>query len=97
LFLNDDAHRLNQYSHDCNAFVTNNSVYLRISILENAYAFHVSEDARTWNLIRYFTLEGIRNPQIGFLAQSPTGNGCAAAFDEIRFEERLLADIRSGE
>lgn len=84
-------------SDDCNAFITNNSVYLRISKLENAYAFHVSEDSRRWNLIRYFTLEGVQNPQMGFLAQSPTGNGCTASFDQIRFEERLLTDIRSGE
>jgi hypothetical protein len=34
---------------------------------------------------------------MGFLAQSPTGNGCTAFFRDIRFEERLLEDIRSGE
>jgi hypothetical protein len=34
---------------------------------------------------------------MGFLAQSPTGNGCEAVFGGIRYEERLLADIRSGD
>jgi hypothetical protein len=42
-------------------------------------------------------LEGGKNTHMGFLAQSPTGNGCTASFREIRFEERLLEDIRSGE
>lgn len=84
-------------SDDCNAFAVNGPVYLRVSRLERAYAFHVSPDGNHWGLIRYFKLEGNQNAQIGFLVQSPTGNGCTASFRNIRFEERLLADIRSGE
>jgi len=75
----------------------NGPMYFRVSRLEQAYAFHVSQDGTGWNLIRYFRLENIRNAQMGFLAQSPTGNGCTVSFEDIRFEERLLADIRSGE
>jgi uncharacterized protein len=84
-------------SDDCNAFAVTGPVYLRVSKLEKAYAFHVSENGTGWNLIRYFKLEDAANAQMGFLAQSPTGNGCTASFANIRFEERLLADIRSGE
>jgi regulation of enolase protein 1 (concanavalin A-like superfamily) len=84
-------------SDDCNAFAVNGPMYFRISKLEKAYAFHVSEDGARWNLIRYFTLEGNQNSQMGFLAQSPTGNSCTSSFREIYFEERLLADIRSEE
>ena len=84
-------------SDDCNAFAVDGPVYLRISSLEQAYAFHVSQDGLRWDLIRYFKLEDNRHAQLGFLAQSPTGNGCTASFQDIRFEERLLRDIRSGE
>lgn len=84
-------------SDDCNAFVVNGQVAMRISRLERAYAFHASQDGNVWNLLRYFILEDSRNAQMGFLAQSPTGNGCTVSFEDIRFEERLLADIRSGE
>lgn len=84
-------------SDDCNAFAVNGPVYLRISKLEQAYAFHVSQDGSNWNLIRYFKLDDNQNAQMGFLAQSPMGNGCTASFRDIRFEARLLADIRSGE
>ena len=84
-------------SDDCNAFAVRGPAYMRVSRLEKAYAFHASEDGIRWNLIRYFKLEDHQNIQLGFLAQSPTGNGCAASFKDIRFEERLLADIRSGE
>jgi regulation of enolase protein 1 (concanavalin A-like superfamily) len=84
-------------SDDCNAFTVTGPMFMRISRLEKAYAFHVSEHGDEWKLIRYFRLEASTNAQMGFLAQSPTGNGCTATFGEIRFEERLLADIRSEE
>lgn len=84
-------------SDDCNSFAVNGPVYLRLSRLERAYVFHVSEDRILWNLIRYFKLEDSQNAQMGFLAQSPMGDGCTVSFRDIRFESRLLADIRSGE
>lgn len=84
-------------SDDCNAFAVSGPAYFRISRLEKAYAFHVSENGTQWSLIRYFRLEDNQNAQMGFLAQSPTGAGCTVSFQDIRFEERLLADIRSGE
>jgi uncharacterized protein len=83
-------------SDDCNAFRVKGLVYLRLAKLEKAYAFHVSENGSEWSLIRYFKLEDGPNPQLGFLSQSPTGEGCIASFSEIRFEEKLLTNIRSG-
>ena len=83
-------------SDDCNSFPMKGPIYMRIANLEKAYAFHVSENGEEWNLIRYFKLEDGTNTQMGFLAQSPTGEGCTASFSGIRFEEKLLADIRSG-
>ena len=32
----------------------------------------------------------------GFLAQSPTGEGCKATFDEVLFVAEALADLRDG-
>lgn len=83
-------------SDDCNAFAVKGPVYMRASKLEKAYAFHVSEDGNYWNMIRYFQLEDHQNAQLGFEAQSPTGESCTATFGKIRFEERLLTDLRSG-
>ncbi|RPJ29384.1 MAG: DUF1349 domain-containing protein [Chloroflexi bacterium] len=84
-------------SDDCNAFAVDGPVYMRVAKLEQAYAFHVSQDGSRWNLIRYFKLEDNKNAQLGFEAQSPTGNGCTTSFREIRFEPRLLTELRSGE
>ena len=84
-------------SDDCNAFAVAGPVYMRVSRLEQAYAFHVSQEGSHWDLIRYFRLEDHPGAQLGFEAQSPTGNGCIATFRNIRFEPRLLTELRSGE
>jgi uncharacterized protein len=85
-------------SDDGNAYpVDGNSAFFRVARLKRAFAFHYSPDGAVWRLIRYFTLGAASVVRMGFLSQSPTGGGCEAVFDSIRFEQRLLADIRSGE
>lgn len=59
------------------------------------HAFHASTDGRTWQLIRVFGL-GDTAPEVGFEAQSPTGDGCTVTFEEIRHHPGLLADLRDG-
>jgi regulation of enolase protein 1 (concanavalin A-like superfamily) len=84
-------------SDDCNSVpISGRSVYLRLSVLEKAYAFHYSLSGSTWNLVRYFTLGERKNVEIGFLSQSPTGEGCTASFSEIAFLSQNLSDIRLG-
>jgi regulation of enolase protein 1 (concanavalin A-like superfamily) len=84
-------------SDDANGFVVDGEqVWLRIARLGPAFAFHGSPDGHAWRLVRHFTLgEGVE-PAVGFVAQSPTGEGCAVSFDEIRFEAGRLDDLRSG-
>jgi regulation of enolase protein 1 (concanavalin A-like superfamily) len=85
-------------SDDCNAFpLEGNSAFLRVARLKRAFAFHISLDGTVWKLIRHFALGSSSVVRMGFLAQSPTGDGCEAVFSGIRYEERLLADLRSGE
>jgi uncharacterized protein len=85
-------------SDDANAFVVaDRSVWLRVSRVDHVYAFHASTDARTWRLIRVFTLgEALDGHTIGFEAQSPTGDGCVVIFDQIRFTGERLEDLRDG-
>ena len=47
-------------------------------------------------MVRYFTLGEVDTVEVGFLAQSPTGLGCTAAFKDILFIPERLADVRSG-
>jgi regulation of enolase protein 1 (concanavalin A-like superfamily) len=85
-------------SDDCNSMsVEGNQTYLRIARVGNTFAFHMSYDAHFWNLIRYFTLGALADYGVGFSAQSPTGDSCAVTFEDIDFQNRTLADLRSGE
>jgi regulation of enolase protein 1 (concanavalin A-like superfamily) len=85
-------------SDDCNSVpISGNSVYMRLAKLEQAYAFHYSLDGRWWNLVRHFGLGHSPDSEIGFIVQSPRGNGCTASFSEIEYLPQVLKDIRSGE
>jgi regulation of enolase protein 1 (concanavalin A-like superfamily) len=84
-----------QTSDDCNSFeVQDNELWLRITRTGQAWAFHASRDGHWWHLLRYFALAG--PARIGFLAQSPTGQGSRAAFDQIVFGRAVPADLRDG-
>ena len=81
-------------SDDCNSVVLPESTArLRVARLGEACAFHLFAGGR-WELVRHFTL-GAGPLQAGFLAQSPTGEGCTARFDDVTFEARRLDDVRS--
>jgi len=91
-------------SDDCNSFeVDGHQVWLRVARLGPAFAFHASTDGSFWQLVRYFALDagvGARAgaaPAVGFLAQSPTGEGCSVTFADIGFRPERLRDLRSGQ
>jgi regulation of enolase protein 1 (concanavalin A-like superfamily) len=86
-----------EVSDDANGFVVEGrSVWLRVSRIGHAYAYHASLDGRTWRLIRFFALHPAGTASVGFEAQAPTGDGCAVTFDHIRFSQERLADLRDG-
>ena len=87
-----------ELSDYCNSFVVHGpSVWLRISGIGRTFAFHASTDGSSWSLVRHFALQPDDEALAGFEAQSPLGDGCAAFFDDLRYEARTLADIRSGD
>jgi len=88
-------------SDDSNAFVVEgDALRLRVSRVGRAWAFHASTDATWWDLLRYFTLgepEAERDEvRVGFLAQSPCGEGIAVTFDQIGFAAGAPKDLRDG-
>ena len=83
-------------SDDCNSVaLPEAAARLRVARLGAACAFHLWSGER-WELIRHFTL-GPGPLAAGLLAQSPTGDGCAAAFSDVELAARTLGDVRSGE
>jgi uncharacterized protein len=84
-------------SDDCNSFAVEGSrAWLRVARLGPAFAFHVSVDGADWRLVRYFALDAAGELEVGFLAQSPTGDGCTATFDQISYTPARLAELRDG-
>jgi regulation of enolase protein 1 (concanavalin A-like superfamily) len=77
--------------------VDGRSVDLRVSRIGDVFAFHFSLDGERWRLSRLF---GLRDPSapttLGFLAQSPTGQGCTVEFGRISLTATTLADPRDG-
>jgi uncharacterized protein len=87
-------------SDDCNSFEVEDrtTVWLRITRSGPAWAFHASTDGAWWRLLRYFALDADATApvRVGFLAQSPTGQGCAATFDHITFRPGAPENVRDG-
>ena len=84
-------------SDDANAFgVEGRQVWLRVARLGPAHAFHASTDGSHWRFVRHFALEPADGLSVGFLAQSPTGSGCAVRFDHIVYRPERLGDLRGG-
>jgi len=84
-------------SDDCNSAVVGaDHVWLRVSRIGAAFAFHSSSDGATWNLVRHFALPPTDELLVGFEAQSPLGEGCTASFTEVDYAMQRLPDLRSG-
>jgi regulation of enolase protein 1 (concanavalin A-like superfamily) len=84
-------------SDDANAFaVDDGAAWLRVSRLGAACALHARLGGEGWRFVRHFALAAPDGLRAGFLAQSPTGEGATARFDEIGFVPERLADLRSG-
>jgi len=84
-------------SDDANAFlVDGSSVWLRITLIPRAYAFHASTDGQHWAFVRYFRLGGRGRPRLGLSAQSPVGAGCAVRFEDVLLSPGAVDDLRGG-
>jgi uncharacterized protein len=85
-------------SDDCNSVLVHQGwVYLRIARSSGVLAFHYSLDGEYWHFVRLFALGDPDAPtRTGFLAQSPTGNGSSAQFNEFRYSLTPVAEYRNG-
>jgi hypothetical protein len=52
-----------------------------------------------WNFVRHFHLDPGPDHvmRTGFVAQSPTGEGCRVTFSQLRYLPEALDDLRGGD
>ncbi|GGT24560.1 DUF1349 domain-containing protein [Streptomyces purpureus] len=88
------------HSDDANSFVVDgDSVWLRVSRTGGAFAFHASTDGEKWTFVRIFSLgttEQASAALVGFMAQSPVGEGCVVSFDRIEYRPAWPQGLRDG-
>jgi regulation of enolase protein 1 (concanavalin A-like superfamily) len=84
-------------SDDANAVtVSAPYIWLRVSRLGGAYAFHYAEDGQNWVFVRHFEIGPTAGHVVGLEVQSPMGDGCDAEFTDLRWTAERLPDLRSG-
>ncbi|MGK9149292.1 DUF1349 domain-containing protein [Plantibacter flavus] len=87
----------NAWSDDVNStLVTADSVWMRVSRIGDAWAFHSSADGETWDFVRLFRLHSDAPVRVGFLSQAPLGPPCEARFDHIELGAEPPTDLRDG-
>ncbi len=92
----------NGRSDDANAWVVtepdieDSEVWLRVSKVGEAYAFHASADGLKWDFVRYFGLGSDIPHRVGIVVQAPVGKGCSATFFDLSLTAGQLADMRDG-
>ncbi|MEU2153483.1 DUF1349 domain-containing protein [Streptomyces sp. NPDC019396] len=88
------------HSDDANSFaVDGDRAWLRMSRTGGAFAFHASTDGTHWTFVRIFRLgtpDQAGAALVGFMAQSPVGEGCVVAFDHIEFRPSWPDGLRDG-
>jgi regulation of enolase protein 1 (concanavalin A-like superfamily) len=88
----------NGRSDDANGVIIDgDTVWLQFSRKGSLFAMHYSLDGEDFLMARIFTLPCGETVRLGFVAQSPTGNGGVCGYDKICFENKSPEDMRKGQ
>lgn len=80
-------------SDDCNSVeIKSNKVFYKVAKANNVITLYYSLDNQKWFLVRHLQFNTSKPLQIGFLAQSPTGNNCKVTFSNINYQFKKIKD-----
>ena len=88
-----------EFSDDANGVnvdVGVKDVRLQIARKGNAFAFHYALGGAPCTMQRLFSLPADARVRVGFVAQSPLGDGAVMEFSEVRLEFRTVENLRAG-
>ena len=85
-------------SDDCNSVEMNtNIVFYKMAKADNVITLYYSTNGVKWFLIRHLQFDTQPGFEVGFLAQSPTGEACVVKFSNIRYQSKKIKDPYTGE
>jgi regulation of enolase protein 1 (concanavalin A-like superfamily) len=85
-------------SDDCNSVeIKSNRVFYKVAKADHVITLYYSVDYKTWFLVRHLQIDSVRDLQIGFLAQSPTGKRCTVKISKIQYQAKKIHDPYLGE
>jgi regulation of enolase protein 1 (concanavalin A-like superfamily) len=85
-------------SDDCNSMeVPKNKVFYKVARAGNVITLYCSANGKKWLLVRHLQFDADKSLQVGFLAQSPTGESCTVRFTNITYKAKKIADPYLGE
>lgn len=81
-------------SDDCNSDIfIGDVVYLQIVGNKDVFNMYYSKNGDNWHLIRSFEIKSNKPARLGFMAQSPVGQGCLVTFTEVSYETQAPKDL----
>jgi len=84
-------------SDDANgADLSSPSVWLQLARVGDVFALHYALDGERWRMTRLCRVPMEATVQVGAIAQSPRGIGCAVDWLALMIESRTLARLRAG-
>ena len=87
----------NGVSDDANGVdIDGKQVYLQLAKKGHLFALHYSLDGSNYNMVRYFSLPIRETCKVGFVAQSPRGEGGDFLFEDIEINYTTAKDFRKG-
>lgn len=85
-------------SDDSNSVeINSNKVFFKMAKAANVITLYYSMDNTKWFLVRHFQFNVTGTLQLGFLAQSPTGEQCEVKFSDITYKNVKIKDPYTGE
>jgi uncharacterized protein len=74
-----------------------NIVFYKIAKAGNVITLYYSPNGIKWFLIRHLQFDEKPGFEVGFLAQSPTGNTCSVKFSGIKYLPKKISNPYTGE
>ena len=81
-------------ANGCN--IDGNAVWLQITRVGQAFAFHYSLDGDRFYMMRFFSLPAGPVIKVGLLAQAPQGAGGPRYYEQLSIEQKTVKNIRMG-